>query len=675
MRMLPSALTAAQRRPSRKPYMNVEIAANFPGIRNLIWDNLVTNSNTGPHDTEISTGGYMTRLWVIAGPQLRNQYTDIMADPISWSGWAPMRSNTRLCAIAATGMNLWAFAVDDGTPTQVYLSESTDGGSSWGAFSLVFTHSNTITTISAAVKWGTTDLCVIVNDTSEIAAYRRLSSVWQAKVLSSISSTITGLAIEYEADWDVVATGDGGTDAFVASLIFGDGYSQAVGTWSSRRDIAAAVLTANIAYSHPNLAYPDVFRATFREVYSGTVAYDRIMHTNMPATADYVNNLWREPIPLLPDKVDGLCLTAAPLYPWPLFLTAPGRVDEASLTIPYVDVTADLIVADLHDSSPDHPTVSKIVLDNAHGRYDTLGSGDNLAIRKGSVVRCSPGYYTPDDTTYPRVASSGPESWIVGIDRNYPKKGGSATITLHLGDVWTFFQRWVAPTTHTWLGTKNWFQLLSFLCARLAFEFSSAGSSSSTFDRYPDFTITAGTTGLAALRSLFRFVPDLFFSRGHFLYVRYCEASDPTDAEYAYQPDRTSQHEITAADYRDALKDSNHQRAFCGPDGDILGEAIDYADIALFYASARHHADPNADTGPRATTRAEAEQRKVDIMSPIADRIITPVHCGVELYDIIELTDARIGMTAEKRRVLHIHTVYRRDRPVVYEQTLTLGAP
>lgn len=53
--------------------------------------------------------------------------------------------------------------------------------------------------------------------------------------------------------------------------------------------------------------------------------------------------------------------------------------------------------------------------------------------------------------------------------------------------------------------------------------------------------------------------------------------------------------------------------------------------------------------------------------------IIAPVNCGQQLYDVIDVTDARAGLSAARRRVLGLELVYRARRGE-YFQRLRLGA-
>ncbi len=50
-----------------------------------------------------------------------------------------------------------------------------------------------------------------------------------------------------------------------------------------------------------------------------------------------------------------------------------------------------------------------------------------------------------------------------------------------------------------------------------------------------------------------------------------------------------------------------------------------------------------------------------------------PVNCGQQLYDVIDITDSRAGLSAEKKRVLGLILVYQPSR-AQYEYQLVLGA-
>ena len=63
--------------------------------------------------------------------------------------------------------------------------------------------------------------------------------------------------------------------------------------------------------------------------------------------------------------------------------------------------------------------------------------------------------------------------------------------------------------------------------------------------------------------------------------------------------------------------------------------------------------------------------RKAEIDS-LRGMIRVPVNCGQQLYDVIDITDTRTGLSGAKRRVMGISVIYHPDWGE-YEQTLLLG--
>jgi prophage tail gpP-like protein len=82
--------------------------------------------------------------------------------------------------------------------------------------------------------------------------------------------------------------------------------------------------------------------------------------------------------------------------------------------------------------------------------------------------------------------------------------------------------------------------------------------------------------------------------------------------------------------------------------------------------------DLNLTTGEDAATHAAAMLRKSYLEAPVAGIKLSGVHCGVQLYDVIELTDPQAGIEAATRRVIGYAWQFDRQHGR-YEMTLTLG--
>jgi hypothetical protein len=82
--------------------------------------------------------------------------------------------------------------------------------------------------------------------------------------------------------------------------------------------------------------------------------------------------------------------------------------------------------------------------------------------------------------------------------------------------------------------------------------------------------------------------------------------------------------------------------------------------------------DVNLDAGSEAADRAAAVLRKAYLESFGDELKLFGVHCGVELWDVVDVTDAQVGLVEAPRRVRGYGWAFdtRRGR---YEMDLTLG--
>ena len=103
-------------------------------------------------------------------------------------------------------------------------------------------------------------------------------NTWEsAAAWTNSMNSINGLAVTYMGDWNIVVTGRQATTLkpIVCTCVLGDGYSAAVGNWSSLAELTIAASDSDIAFKFPCLDMPDVFRAFFVEAYSGSEPYNR----------------------------------------------------------------------------------------------------------------------------------------------------------------------------------------------------------------------------------------------------------------------------------------------------------------------------------------------------------------------------------------------------------------
>ncbi|MFQ5886638.1 MAG: hypothetical protein ACE5II_05345, partial [Anaerolineae bacterium] len=549
---------------------------------------------------------------------------------------------------------VFAFRVD-ATDGHLYRRESTDNGASWGSWIDMGDITGTSAFRLAACFKDATNAIVLYSNGTTLYRRRWNGTTWEAAAAWTNSlSSITGIAVTYMGDWNVVVTGvDSDNQPGLWTCILGDGYSGAPDTWSSLAQLTIAAADSNIQFHFPSLFFPDVFRMFFVEEYTGSEAYSRPYWSHSLATADFISNLWREPVPFELSSVYGVAMAYHGSYVW---LSTPFSVWRASLSPASVTVTEDVV--ELTSSIEPNSGRVTVVLRNDDGRYGQIGSGDYAAIKEGSELLISPGYRTTAGAEF----SSGPSYWIEGWE--YISQGGRSHFLIQGRDGWWLLDRWRARRQFSWAqGEKNIFQLLSFLFARAGLEFSAFSTSSALVNQYPAFTIHPRESGATAVRRLLDMVPDVLFFVRDCAYVKNPLADE--GSAYSYGSD----HAILEARYSSGAQNINRVQVY--GDG-IMSERFDWEEIAKVYDQLGQVHDLNLDTLTKAEERGDAELREEEIGAR-GGEILVPTNCGEDLYDVIDITDERAGLTSVKRRVMGITLRYSTSREARYEQRLRLG--
>src|SRR3972149_11839665 len=102
---------------------------------------------------------------------------------------------------------------------------------------------------------------------------------------------------------------------------------------------------AGVEYHQPAVGFPDVYRLWYLEKYTGTVAYNRPYWSHgIRSAADYVSNIWREPVPFDLSSTRGLAMAYSATQ---VFVTLPSGVWSVALGSTAHDLTADVLELDL----------------------------------------------------------------------------------------------------------------------------------------------------------------------------------------------------------------------------------------------------------------------------------------------------------------------------------------
>jgi len=651
MRTLPAPLLAAQKSRSAVLYLKVTVSDRIGGVRRLAFSRLYTGSEPdGYHAAAMPGDGSLLRARA-AGGRLYYQRVTSPGAGSNFASWTDLEAAADVgVALCADGSRALLFFVDPGG-TVLKLRESTDNGATLGAAVTVATASGAVAWLAADAK-SNGDALLLYSAGAMVFSVKRTGGAWgSASAWTNSVASVTGLACYHQGDWNTVICGtNSAAEAFVWTAVFGEGFSQALNTWSALREVTRASAGSGVSLRSPFLSQPDTYRLTFVEKYTGSVAYNRPYHSHSPATVDFAANLWREPVPFDLTSEFGQAIAFSAAAVW---LSTPAGVWTASLAATTLDVTADVLEATVQDRPFEGRC--RVVLRNDGGRYFTLPS----QIKTGAEVRISPGYVTASGPQ----ASDGPAYWIDIIERR--SAGGEATLVLEGRDAWSLLGDWRARRQYAWVaGERNVFGILQFLFSRAGLEFSSAGSSATAANHYPAFTVHPGDSGLTAVRRLLATLPDVIFVRGEFAFVTEPLASDATD--YGYGTD----HALLAGRYADETAVANRAQVFGKA---IFGERFDWPGVQSTYDRLRQVDDRNLTAVAEVESRAEAVLRQA-ALEAMSGEITVPVNCGQELYDVVEVTDAGAGLTAARRRVLGLSFRYSTGERPVYEQRIALGA-
>ncbi|HEY49590.1 MAG TPA: hypothetical protein G4O13_06050 [Dehalococcoidia bacterium] len=657
MRPLSDTLKAAQVAPATHPYLKVEVYDKVGGIARLNWTRFYEGSEDDYfHACAMPGSGSLIRLRV--DPADNKLYRQVVTSPdensdyYTWTEWGV---DAYAVALAACGANVWAFRID-ATDGHLYRSDSTDSGSSWGNWTDMGDISGDDDFRLAACAKNATEAIVLYSNGSTLYRRRLSGGSWESPAAWTNSlHSISGVAVAYMGDWNIVVTGkEAATQrAGVWSTLLGDGYSAAPGNWGSLKEIVPTYdADSDMAFSFPALGLPDVFRLFFVESFSSSESYNRPYWTHSLASADFSDNLWREPVPYNLSSQYGLALCSSSTHVW---LTRPDLVSRAPLNPDSCDLTADVLGLKSDVGETGGEVV--IILRNDDGRYAGTGSGDYEAIKTGSEIRISPGYRTSQGIE----TSPGPAFWITGWE--YVSQGDRAHFILRASDAWSLLEAYRPRRSLSWAaGENNIFQFLSYVFARAGLEFSTRSSSPAITDQEPAFTIPAGQTGKRAVLRLLEMVPDVIYTRGHYGYLVHPQTDDSTDYEYG------TEHAILEGLYRRHACLANRVQV---QGADLITEDFYFTEVDLIGDRLYQVHDINLDTTARAHARGESVLRLIEIHAR-SESIAVPLNCGQELYDVVEVTDPRASLDAVKRRCLGLQHTFD-TRKGIYSLRIVLG--
>jgi len=496
---------------------------------------------------------------------------------------------------------------------------------------------------------------------------KRIAGSWGSSVAWGESTgDLSGIATVYDSDWNLFVTGKDTAGNFkLWSIIYGDGGDVSPGAWSDLKQFASAPSGEGFEYLQSFMDKPDVYRIFYVEKFTGVEAYARPFFSHSVLDTTFLSSLWREPVPFSSEQSElsseyGLAIAHFGGYAW---LSSPNGVWRAPLTAQSLDLTADVL--SVRQEQGAEAGKLNLELRNDDGPYSTLP----VPLDIGCQIDFSPGYVTSVGNEV------SPAQTFILEAYEHTSSGGKATLVLLARDAWGAIDAWRARHQFRWNKSSDELSIkgiLEFVLARLGLKLEVISQSSVITGTYHDFTINPNNRGLAVVRKLLSFVPDVIFIEGKKAYL--VNPLDTDASVYSYFSPYTTDHVIYEARYRVGAWELNRIQVegLAGDGSTIITETFAWDEIDKLYDRFRQFYTTNLDTVAKAQAQAEAYLREAEIES--ADGVIRiPVNCGQQLYDVIDITDTRAGLSAEKKRVLGLLLVYNSAK-AQYDQRLALGA-
>ncbi len=661
MRTLSSTLLSAQQSASGIPYVKVEAKNKIAGVVRLDWTRLYIGSEDDCfHALTMPGDGSLIRVRLTPAADGRKLYRQRVASPgpgSDFSGWTYTNQYGCLAVAAAScGAEVSIIWINENREVRRIISS--DNGATWGTPELIdYSPTTSVNGLTASYK-PNGDLGIFFADQTTLYVKKRVGGSWQEKTAwDKTTGDLSGVAAVYDADWNLIVSGQDSAGNFkLWSLIYGDGGDVASGTWSALKEFASAPSDGNFQYNGVFMAKPDVYRCFYIETFSGTEAYHRPFWSHSVPGSSFTDNPWREPVPCNLSSEYGLAIAHHGDYCW---LSAPSGVWRAGLGETSLDLSLDVISLN-QETEPGQGRLT-IELRNDEGNYASLPA----PLEIGCQIEFSPGYVTAEGNEL----SSGQTFALEACE--YISSGTQAGLLLHARDGWDRINKWQARHQFRWnQGSEEMDvkQIIEFVLARVGLKLETLSQSSVITSYYPDFAIHTGNRGDTIIGKLLSFVPDVLFIEGNKACLVNPLSSD--ESVYAYG----QAHALFESRYQySAWKVNRIQVEGYDPTSAelLVVDSFSWGKIDKLYDRLKQLEDRNIDTVTKAEERGSAYLRHAEMESGRSN-IRIPVNCGQQLYDVIDVTDSRAGLSAEKKRVLGMVLVHNPSRGE-YEHRLLLG--
>lgn len=637
-----STLIEAARSGSATPYVRIRLSDRDAGVPALHFTRWYGGAEVdGPAGVAVPGDGSLVRARIDPGTTtLYLQRVATPSDASDYSAWSSLAT-----AEAAPGAGLHAagtralVAYYDGTAVQV--RESTDSGATFGGATALVTAGG-VTAVACAIRADGAALAAWAVGGVAYTSSRPAGGSWASPTAWTHSlASVNGLALTDAEDWALLVSGEDGDGAPGCwSTRLGSGIGGPPGVWSALAPVLIASPALDVSYRATGVAPSGAPRALLVESYAGTGAFDRTMLATGLAGGAFEDGEWREPAPFEHTSPWGLASAARGAH---AYLASPSGVWHAQLGGSPVDVTAAVVAAQYEAS--DHIERLRFTLDASLLDASLLSAAPSV----GTEVEFAPGYVTDAGLEL----AAGRILWVTAIERRRHEVRVTAEGVLGR------LARWRSPRQASWAaGDSTVAQVTRRIASACGVRAVTGSASLDATTLTPGFVVRAGESALAATTRLLERVPDAIFGRG--LDLRVVERDPDEAATYSYG----STHAVRSLELREGTRTPGWARVL---GSSAVGEAISGSGGGVAVV-----VDAAVTSGEIASARAEAVLRRATLAEEIGTIEAAP-HPGHEPGDVIEVSDATLGLEARAFRVTSVHYDYTRQPRGTYVMRLGLG--
>lgn len=706
---LAATLAAHQRGPARLPALRVRALPTRAGFPVLRWQRIYTGAeNSQTAAATLTPAGTLLRFRNDGGTVRVNRVTDAETTDTGYGTWvstgASATSGRGIAVDSITGLIVLVYPRGN----TLYYRSSTDDGATWSAEATVVARAAAINWPAFAFREDASQGCAFFEEGN--AVYRiRLTAVspitWAAgaTVWTRSMATVTGVAATHRAgDFALIVTGTRTTtlEPEVNACHFGDQTFPA-DTWSTLKLVTESDPASTVAYRRPKIARlpSGSLTATFHyDENSATNPFDAYYETHPPFGAGPTSE-WTEPTPHEAEGNDGLALTCWRTGAGAVFAAVPSGVWRARL-----DENADLSPGVVQARATLRPFGAslRLELDDTDG---ALSLAAPSALFVGCAVELAIGYRSGTGG----AAEYGAAWTFIADTISHRLDGkGRRLCTIEAHGLWELLGRWQAP--QAWqvaAGSLSRAAIFSRIVARAAGILATSATSpeaptSDWTTPTPSWSLAQGEYASNAAKRLLQLTEDFARADGTVMEIVGTSAVSPANHSFDWRP-TGSEHPVFDLEIIDGPKAVNWGRAV-GPDR--YADSVDFADLYATGPRRRIVRQLEATTNARADGYARGYRRSyrnsagewvsvVDagqrLQTPLAlsettiarhsaDRgtLRVPVHCGLQLFDLLDVTHPLLLAGTATYRAVGLTLDYAAGaagKPARYDMEVALGDP